>query len=55
MTTYERLIQKGKIEGKIETVLASYDNGLAISLIANITSSSEEEVLKILKENARVK
>jgi len=41
-------------KGKIEVILASYDNGLAVSLISNITNLSENEVVKILKENGRL-
>ena len=55
-------IQKGKIEGEqigilkktIETVIKSYDNGIAIPLIANISSITEEEVIKILKEKGKI-
>ena len=59
MTTYERLIQKGKIEGEIkkqtEMILALYDDNIGISQIARYAKITEEEVLKILKENGRVK
>lgn len=55
MTTLDRLVEKGKIEGrmeeKVEVVLKSFSNGLSISLISNITSLSEGEVEKILKEH----
>jgi predicted transposase/invertase (TIGR01784 family) len=34
----EKGIEKGKIEGKIEVIINGYDNGLAISLLANITN-----------------
>ena len=57
---------KGKIEGKIEgeqigiqkekieTVLKAYNNGIPIPLIANISSITEEEVIRILKEKGKV-
>ena len=57
---------RGKIEGKIEgeqigilkktieTVVKSYDNGIAIPMIANINSITEEEVIKILKEKGKI-
>ena len=49
---------KGKIEGKIEekmdTVLKAYDNGIAVPMIANISSISEEEVIRILKEKGKI-
>jgi len=66
MTTYAKLKQEGKIEGKIEgrkegkiegkieVVLKSYESGLSISLIANITGLTEEEVYKILKEHGKI-
>jgi predicted transposase/invertase (TIGR01784 family) len=66
MSTLDKFIEKGKIEGKIEgeqigilkktieTVIKSYDNGIAIPLIANINSITEEEVIKILKEKGRI-
>ena len=48
-------IQKGEQigiqKGKIEVVLKSYESGIPISLIANITGLNEEEVAKILREN----
>jgi predicted transposase/invertase (TIGR01784 family) len=51
MTTYERLIQKGKLE----MILALYDDNIGISQIARYAKITEEEVLKILKENGRDK
>jgi recombination-promoting nuclease RpnB len=51
---YEAMVkEEGKLEGKIEIILKSYDNDLTLSLISNITGLSEEEVTKILKENGR--
>jgi len=49
MTTYERLIQKGKIE----MILALFDDKIDISQIANYAKISEKEVIKILKDNDR--
>jgi len=45
--------QIGIQKEKIDVVLKSYDNGISITLISNITNLSEEEVRKILKENGR--
>ena len=65
MTTYSLLTKKYKQEGRQEgeqigiqknqsdVVLKSYDNGISIALISNITNLSEEQVKEILKENGR--
>ena len=57
MTTYDKIAQKmkleGKLEGKMETVLRSQEQGLSIPLIANITNLIEEEVKKILVEHGK--
>ena len=37
-----------------EFVLSSHENGIAISLIANITKLGEEDIMKILKENGKL-
>jgi len=58
MTTYQQLIQKGKIEGKIEgnvekenlVITNAFQKGLEISLIAELTGLSEEMVTKRIKE-----
>jgi len=44
---------KGKLEGKIEIILSSYDDGLDITRIARITKLSEAEVVRILKEHGK--
>ena len=44
---------EGKIEGKIEVILNGYDNGISVSLLANITQFSEEEIMKILVEHGK--
>lgn len=54
MTTYDQIIQQGKLKGKIETVLRSHEQGLSITLIANITNLTEEEVKKILVEHGKI-
>jgi len=58
MTTYAQLKQEGRQEGiqkkEIEVVLKSHDNGLSVSLIANITGLGEEEVTKILKDHGKI-
>ncbi len=57
MTTYDRLIQKGKIEGKlegkIEMTLTLFDDGIGITQLAKAANISEKEVIKILKDNGR--
>ena len=53
MTTYERLIHKGKEAGKIEMTLALFDDGIGIAQLAKAAKISEEEVVKILKDNGR--
>jgi len=62
MTTYQQLIQKGKMEGKIEgkmegnvekenlVITNAFQKGLEISLIAELTGLSEEMVTKRIKE-----
>lgn len=51
----KRKLEEGKKEGlaiaTIQTMLNGRKNNLDISLIANIASISEEEVIRILKEN----
>lgn len=50
MTTYDRLIKKGKTE----MILALYDDGIGVSQIAKYGKISDEDVLKILKDHGRV-
>ena len=45
---------EGKLEGKIEIILSSYDDGLDFTRIARITKLSEAEVMKILKEHGKM-
>jgi predicted transposase YdaD len=47
-------IQIGATKKINEFVLSSHENGIAISLIANITKLSEEDIMKILKENGKL-
>ena len=58
MTTYDRIVQKnrneGKIEGKIEVVLNCFDQGISMTMISNIADLSEAEIIRILKEHNRV-
>ena len=53
MTTYDRLIQKGKEEGKIEMILSLFDDKISTTQIAIYAKISEKEVIKILKDNDR--
>ena len=67
MTTYDRLIEKwkmegeligiqeGKVEGKAEFVLSLLDEGFETPRIAKIVKLREEEVVNILKEMGRLK
>ncbi len=62
MTLYESLISEGvikgkaegRLDGKIEVILNGFDKGHSISLLANITNFTEEEVRRILKEHKRI-
>lgn len=66
MTLYESLISEGvikgeikgraegRLDGKIEVILNGFDKGHSISLLANITDFTEDEVIKILKEHKRI-
>lgn len=42
---------EGKVEGKIEVIINGYNKGLHVSLISNIVSMTENEVLRILREH----
>ncbi|MBK9256156.1 MAG: Rpn family recombination-promoting nuclease/putative transposase [Saprospiraceae bacterium] len=70
MSTYDQLVRKGEIKGEIkgkiegeikgeikgkkEVILNAFENGLAISLISNITKFSEQEVIDVLKEHGKI-
>jgi hypothetical protein len=41
-------------KSKIAVVINSFENKIPISLIANITQLSEDDVVKILKENGKL-
>ena len=45
--------QEGRMQEKTKVVLNSFDNGISISMIANITNLSEDVVISILIENGR--
>jgi predicted transposase/invertase (TIGR01784 family) len=65
MTTYDKIYHKGKQQGieqgiqqgiekeKNKTIINAYDSGLTISMIANITGLSDQEVQRILIENGK--
>ncbi len=61
MTTYQRImnvgiekgIEEGKMEEKIKMTLAFFDDGIGIPQLAKAARISEEEVVKILKDNGR--
>jgi predicted transposase/invertase (TIGR01784 family) len=46
--------EEGATNKQIEFVLNSYDNGIAVPLVAIITKLTENEVLKILEEQGRM-
>ena len=62
MTTYDLItnrarkegIEEGIEKGKIETILNAFYKGHPISLIADITGMTIEEVTRILKEHGRL-
>ena len=43
----------GIVKGKIEVIVNGFDQGIAISLLANITSMTENQVITILKQHGR--
>ena len=46
--------KRGETKGILEIILSSYDNGLNVPIISNITGLSEKEVEKILKEKGKI-
>jgi len=59
MSTYDRILLKGIEKGiekdRTEVILKSYKQGLHTSLISNIVTLPESEVIKILVENGIIK
>lgn len=55
MTTYDRLMEKWKLEGKAEVILGLFDEGLEAPKIAKIIKMREQEVVAILKDKGRLK
>jgi predicted transposase/invertase (TIGR01784 family) len=47
-------IQKGELKKQTEVVLKCFENDISITLIANITQLTEEEVIKILREHGKM-
>ena len=47
-------MQKGEHKKQNEFVIKSFENDISISLIANITQLTEEEVIKILREHGKM-
>jgi predicted transposase/invertase (TIGR01784 family) len=45
--------EEGIQETKIKAVLKGYENNLSISLMANVNDLTEEEVVKILRDNGK--
>ena len=58
MSIYDQIKIEGKFEGKFEekteVVLKSFDNGIQIALISNITGLTESEIQDILRQNKRI-
>ena len=52
MTAYESLIEKGKNQAKIQTIIKGHNAGIAINLLSNLTDLTEEEIKKIIKEHS---
>jgi flagellar biosynthesis/type III secretory pathway protein FliH len=48
-------IEKGFEKAMKKAVLNGYDKGLSITMLCNINELSEEYVLKVLRENGRMK
>jgi len=46
--------EEGRLDGKIEVILNGFDKGHSISLLANITDFTEDEVRRILKDHYRI-
>ncbi len=67
MTTYSRLLEKGEQIGiqkgeqigiqkeKMEVVLNSFDHGVDIALISNITGLTKNEITQILQQRGKMK
>jgi hypothetical protein len=55
MTTYSMLIEKGKLEEKIQVIVSLFDEGFEVPKIAKIVKLSEVEVLAILKDKGKLK
>jgi hypothetical protein len=54
MTTFSMLIEKGKLEEKIEVIVSLFDEGFEVPKIAKIVKLSKEEVVKFLTEKGRL-
>ena len=50
----ESVRKEGKIEGKIEVILALHEDGIPIAQIAKYTKLTQVEVEKILKEYGKL-
>ncbi len=55
MTTYSMLIEKGKLEEKIQVIVSLFDDGFEVPKKAKIVKLSEVEVLAILKDKGKLK
>lgn len=45
---------EGKLEGKAEIILKGFDEGLSLSVLSSISGFTEENIIKILKENKKL-
>ncbi len=50
----EKGIEKERASKEVEFILRSFDSGISIDLISNITNVKRERVMEILQENNRV-
>ncbi len=48
------IFKKGELKGKIEVILNGYENNLSTPVLATITKISEQDVIRILKDNKKM-
>jgi hypothetical protein len=54
MSTYDKIVSKSKIEGKIEVILSLYDDNIPIKQISKYTNLEEAQIIKILKDRSKL-
>ncbi len=55
MSTYQKFIQKGKLEGKSEIVINLHETGMDIDFIVKVTGLSKKIVEEIILEEEKGK